>query len=398
MAIVDRSGALRGASTGVAPRVLVLNAGSSTLKASIVEVDGDRVPGPPLAAITIGLGDDASRGTAMETGFAAAVAGLGEAGVHPDEVAAVAHRVVHGGPTYTTPTVIDDAVLAGIDALAPLAPLHDPVAAAAIRAARARLPGHRHVAVFDTAFHVTLPEAARRYPVPGAWDAWGIRRYGFHGLSVAWSVERAGVLLGRRAVDLGLVVAHLGNGCSVTAVAGGRSVATSMGMTPLEGLMMGTRSGSVDPGILLAVLRDGRLTVDELAEVLDHGSGLLGVSGSSGDMRALQAASDGGDQKAALAIEMFVDRAAAGIAAAGTRLSRLDGIVFTGGIGEGAGRVRAAIVDRLAVLGVDPIEGEERGTDRVIGGGGPGSPAVMRIEAREDLVAARAAVGILTRG
>jgi acetate kinase len=383
----------------VAPRVLVLNAGSSTLKASIVEVDdGDRAPGPPLAAITIGLGDDASRGTAMEAAFGAALAGLGEAGVRADELAAVAHRVVHGGPMYTSPTVIDDVVLAGIDALAPLAPLHDPVAASAIRAARGRLPGLHHVAVFDTAFHVTLPEAARRYPVPGGWDAWGIRRYGFHGLSVAWSVERAGVLLGRRVADLELVVAHLGNGCSVTAVAGGRSVATSMGMTPLEGLMMGTRSGSVDPGILLAVLRDGRLTVDELAEVLDHGSGLLGVSGSSGDMRALQAASDGGDAAAALAIEMFVDRAAPGIAAAATHLSRLDGIVFTGGIGEGAGRVRASIVDRLAVLRVESIDAEERGADRVLGGGGPGSPAVMRIEAREDLVAARAAVEMLTRG
>jgi len=398
VARVDRGGALTGPSRGVAPHVLVLNAGSSTLKASIVEVvGGDRSPRPPLAAVTIGLGDDASRGSGMDAGFSAALAGLGEAGGRPDEVAAVAHRVVHGGPRYTTPTVIDDAVLTGIDALAPLAPLHDPVAAAAIRAARRRLPGVPHVAAFDTAFHATLPEAARRYPVPAGWDAWGVRRYGFHGLSVEWSVERAGVLLGRPAADLALVVAHLGNGCSVTAVADGRSVATSMGMTPLEGLMMGTRSGSVDPGILLAVLRDDRMTVDELAEVLDHGSGLLGVSGSSGDMRALQAASDGGDAPATLAIEMFVDRAAAGIAAAATALSRLDAIVFTGGIGEGAGRVRAAIVDRLAVLGIAPIEADERGMDRVLGGG-RGSPAIIRIEAREDLVAARGAVGILTRG
>jgi acetate kinase len=250
------------------------------------------------------------------------------------------------------------------------------------------------VAVFDTAFHATLPETARRYPVPAAWDAWGIRRYGFHGLSVAWSVERAGQLLGRPAADIGLVVAHLGNGCSVTAVSRGRSVATSMGMTPLEGLMMGTRSGSIDPGILLAVVRDRRLSLDELSEVLDHGSGLLGVSGSAGDMRALQAASDGGDAAAALALEMFVDRAAAGIAAAATALRRLDAIVFTGGIGEGAGRVRSAIVDRLAVLGVASIGRDETGTDRLLGGGGD-RPAVLRIEAREDVVAARAALTIL---
>ena len=377
------------------PRILVLNAGSSTLKASVVEVLGAaRQPGPPLAAVTIGLGDDASRGSGMEPAFAAALDRLGEAGVRPDDVAAIAHRVVHGGATYTSPTVVDDAVLAGIDALAPLAPLHDPVAAAAIRAARVRLPGLPNVAVFDTAFHATLPESARRYPVPAVWAAWGVRRYGFHGLSVAWSVERAGRLLERPTAGLGLVVAHLGNGCSVTAIAGGRSVATSMGMTPLEGLMMGTRSGSIDPGILLAVLRDRRLTVEELAETLDHGSGLLGVSGSSADMRALQAAADAGDTAAALAIEMFVARAAAGIAAAATALRRLDAVVFTAGIGEGAGRVRAAIVDRLAVLDVAPIGPDEDGTDRILGGGG-GPPVVIRIEAREDIVAARAAVDVL---
>ena len=376
-------------------RVLVLNTGSSTLKTSIVEIEpAGRAAGPPLAAVTISLGDDASRGATMAAALDAALTSLGETGARPDDVIAVAHRVVHGGATYTSPTLIDDTVLAGIDALAPLAPLHDPVAAAGIRAARSRLPGLAHVAVFDTAFHATLPASARRYPLPTAWDAWGIRRYGFHGLSVSWSVERAGQLLDRPSVELDLVVAHLGNGCSVTAVSGGRSVATSMGMTPLEGLMMGTRAGSVDPGILLAVLRDGRLTVDELADVLDHGSGLLGVSGSSGDMRTLEASAGGGDAAAALAIEMFVERAAAGIAAAATSLRRLDGVVFTGGIGERAGRVRAAIVDRLAVLSVAPIEPVEAGADRILAGGG-GSPVVMRIEAREDVVAARAAAALV---
>ena len=379
--------------------MLVLNAGSSTLKVSVVEVEsGSRVPGPAMAAITIGLGDDASRRVYNVTaGFDAALGGLDAAGGRPDDVMAVAHRVVHGGPAYTTPTVIDDDVLAGIDALAPLAPLHDPVAASAIRAARRRLPSVPQVAVFDTAFHSTLPESARRYPFPTSWDAWGIRRYGFHGLSVTWSIERASQLLERPMADLGLVVAHLGNGCSVTAVAGGRSVATSMGMTPLEGLMMGTRAGSVDPGILLAVLRDHRLTVDELADALDHGSGLLGVSGSSADMRTLQAASDSGDAAATLAIAMFVERAAAGIGAAAMSLRHLDGVVFTGGIGEHAGTVRAAIVDRLAVLGVAPVAADETGSDRVLGGG-LGTPAVMRIEAREDVVAGRAAVDVVEGG
>jgi acetate kinase len=167
-----------------------------------------------------------------------------------------------------------------------------------------------------------------------------------------------------------------------------------MGMTPLEGLMMGTRAGSVDPGILLAVLRDRRLSFDELAEILDHGSGLLGVSGSSADMRVLQASSDAGDAAATLAIEMFVDRAAAAIGAAATAVRRLDAVVFTAGIGEGAGRVRASIVDRLAVLGVAPVGPDENDLDRILSGGAD-TPAVLRIEAREDLVAARATVEVL---
>jgi acetate kinase len=376
-------------------RVLVLNAGSSTLKAAILQpLPPGAAPDPPLASVSIPLGDDASRGADVAGAFAAAMAGLEEAGGRPERVVAVAHRVVHGGSAYTKPTYLGRRVLAGIDALAPLAPLHEPVAAATIRVAMARLSDPPHVAVFDTAFHATLPEAAWRYPVPRAWDEWGIRRYGFHGLSVEWSVERAAALLGRPADELGLVVAHLGNGCSVTAVAGGRSVATSMGMTPLEGLMMGTRSGSIDPGILLALIREGRLDADQLADALDHRSGLLGVSGSSGDMRALLASADAGDAAATLAVTMFVERAAAAMAAAATSLPRLDGVVFTGGIGSGSGRVRAAIVERLAVLGLPSIGSEDVDEDAILAGGERAGTtnAVIRIEAREDIVAARAAV------
>jgi acetate kinase len=382
-------------------RVLVLNAGSSTLKAAIVEpVPPGGAPEPAIASVTIPLGDDASRGPDVAAGFDAAMTGLEEAGGRPERAVAVAHRVVHGGATYTTPVVVGRRVLAGIDALTPLAPLHEPVAAATIRAAMARFTDSPHVAVFDTAFHATLPETAWRYPVPRGWDAWGIRRYGFHGLSVEWSVERAATLLERPADELGLVVAHLGNGCSVTAVAGGRSVATSMGMTPLEGLMMGTRSGSIDPGILLALIREGRLDADALADALNHRSGLLGVSGSSGDMRALQASADEGDAAATLAIAMFVERAAAAIAAAATSLRRLDGVVFTGGIGEGSGPVRAAIVERLAVLGLPPIGTERVDRDAILAGaeGTAATAAVLRIEAREDIVAARAAVNAIREG
>jgi acetate kinase len=384
----------------VALRVLVLNAGSSTLKAAILEpVPQGTAPEPPIASVTIKLGDDASRNADVAAGFDAAMTGLEEAGGRPERVVAVAHRVVHGGSMYTIPTVIGRRVLAGIDALAPLAPLHEPVAAATIRAAMARLTDPPHVAVFDTAFHATLPETAWRYPVPRAWDEWGIRRYGFHGLSVDWSVERAATLLARPIDELGLVVAHLGNGCSVTAVAGGRSVATSMGMTPLEGLMMGTRSGSIDPGILLALIREGRLDAEQLADALDHRSGLLGVSGSSGDMRALQASADAGDTAATLAIAMFVERAAAAIAAAATSLPRLDGVVFTGGIGSGSGRVRAAIVERLAVLGLPPVGTDDVDRDAVLAGGvgTAATAAILRVEAREDIVAARAAVDAIHR-
>lgn len=380
------------------PLVLVLNAGSSTLKASLVEADWPREPGdevpPPIAAATVEWGADASRSANVDAGVADAIErlGLGAAASDPGPKA-VAHRVVHGGPAFTQPTVVDDAVIEAIDAFGSLAPLHNPIAVATIRAARRALPDIPHVAVFDTGFHANMPEVARRYPVPDGWTGWGVRRYGFHGLSVAWSVERAGQLLGHSADALELVVAHLGNGCSVTAVSAGRSVATSMGMTPLEGLMMGTRAGSIDPGILLTLLRERRLGIDELADILDHGSGLLAVSGTTSDMRELQVAADGGDARATLAIELFVDRAAAGLAAAATALPRLDGVVFTGGIAEHAGVVRAAIVRRLGVLGVEPIGSGEDGMDRILGQGS--GPAVLRVGAREDIVAARATAQVV---
>lgn len=252
--------------------------------------------------------------------------------------------------------MLDEAVLESLDALGELAPLHNAVAVETIRAARTALPGVSHIACFDTAFHAALPEAVARYPVPQSWQTeWGIRRFGFHGLSIEWAVERAGDLLGRASTDLDIVVAHLGSGCSVTAVRGGRSVATSMGFTPLEGLMMGTRAGSVDPGILLHLLRTGRISVDALADILEHRSGLLGVSGRSADVRELEAAADAGDDRARLALEMFIDRAAAGIGGASVALRRLDALVFTGGIGEHAGRIRAATVERLAVFGFRQI-------------------------------------------
>jgi acetate kinase len=196
-------------------------------------------------------------------------------------------------------------------------------------------------------------------------------------------------------VSLGVVVAHLGSGCSVTAVDHGRSVDTSMGMTPLEGLMMGTRSGSIDPGVLLALLRDGRLSVDELGETLDHRSGLLGVSGRSSDVRVLLDAERDGDESAALALELFVSRAAAGIGAAATALPGVDGLVFTGGIGQHSGRIRARIVARLAVLGVPPITDADPNEDAILSHV-PGVPTVLRIACREDVVIAQHVVATTT--
>jgi acetate kinase len=358
-------------------RVLVLNAGSSSLKASIVAPPADTA-----ARAEVDWGSDASRAGSRDAGVREVIRSLGAAG--DGAVAAVGHRVVHGGTRFTRATVIDDAVVEAIDAVSELAPLHNEVALATIAAARRVLPDAPHVACFDTAFHATLAPEAFRYPVPERWFRdWGVRRFGFHGLSVAWSTRQAAEVLGRDPGDLAIVVAHLGSGCSVTAVDGGRSVDTSMGMTPLEGLMMGTRSGSIDPGVVTRLVLDGRLPTDELADALDHGSGLLGVSGRTSDVRELLDAEAGGDERSVLALAMFVRRAAAAIAAAATALPRLDAIVFTGGIGSNSAPMRERIASRLGSLGVSPD------------GAGGGIPT-LAVEAREDLVIAAEAWAVLT--
>jgi acetate kinase len=367
-------------------RVLVLNAGSSTLKASVL----DPPRREPVADETVEWGSDSSRAPDRQASLDELLGRLVVSGVPVGSIEAVGHRVVHGGERFRDPVVVDDDVVDALDALTSLAPLHNPVAVETIRLARKAIGDVPHVACFDTAFHATLDDAAFRYPVPEAWFRdWGVRRYGFHGLSVSWAVRRTAELFGGEQNSLRLVVAHLGSGCSVTAVDRGRSVATSMGMTPLEGLMMGTRAGSIDPGILLALLRDGRRSVDDLAEELDHGAGLVGVAGTS-DMRALVDAASKGDGRAALAVEMFVRRAAEGIAAAATALPSLDALVFTGGIGEHAGLVRARIVERLAVLGVAGIGTSDPGEDARLSAPDV-LPAIVRVTAREDVVIAEAA-------
>jgi acetate kinase len=365
-------------------RVLVINAGSSSLKASVLEPPGRDA----VATTEFDWGADATRVSGRGSAIAEVVETIDSDGIAPSTIDAVGYRVVHGGTRFTAPTRIDDLVIEAIEELSSLAPLHNRIAAETIRAGRDRLPRVPHVAVFDTAFHASLTPAGYRYAVPERWFLdWGIRRFGFHGLSVTWSTERAAELLQRPLVDLRLVVAHLGSGCSVTAVDAGRSAETSMGMTPLEGLVMGTRAGSIDPGIILDLLRRSLLTLPHLEDALDHGSGLLGVSGISADVRELLAAEGAGDGAAALALELFVRRAAAGIAGIASAIPSLDALVFTGGIGENSGSIRKRIVDRLGVLGIREIADSDVREDALLSA--PLTrPAVLRIAAREDVVIA----------
>ncbi len=359
-------------------RILVLNAGSSSLKASVL-VDGNTDP-VARAAVERGRDEDA------DASVRAALDQLARQGAPAAAIDAVGHRVVHGGTRFSSAVRIDDDVTRAIEDLASIAPLHNPVALRTIAAARTALPDAPQVATFDTAFHATLEPEAYTYALPRSWrDDWGYRRFGFHGLSVEWATERAAALLGRPVTELGLVVAHLGAGCSVTAVQSGRSVGTSMGLTPLEGLVMATRAGSIDPGILVAAQRQHGLDAETIETILERRSGLLGLSGTSGDVRELLATA-ARDEHASLALAVFVRAAAAGIAAAAPALRSLDAIVLTGGIGEHAGSIRARIVARLGPLGVGPIDEAQVTEDALLAR----SPvAILRIEAREDVIVAR---------
>ncbi len=393
-------------------RVLVLNPGSSSLKSSVIETASIPLVGSdgmvpavsaeslaPLGQMAVDWGVDASAGRDPAGDIRGLVKKYEGAGISLASLGAVGYRVVQGGATFREPVLVTPHVIEQVAALRDLAPLHNGMAAATMTAGLAAIPQLPHVVVFDNAFHATLPEEAYRYPVPDQWfREWGIRRYGFHGMSVAWSAERAAALLARPVGELRSVVAHLGSGCSVTAVDAGRSVSTSMGLTPLEGLMMGTRAGSIDPGILFYLLRTGRLSPEELAEQMDHQAGLLGVSGRTSDVRELLRAEADGDGPATLALNLFTRRAAECIASAVTALPSLDAIVFTGGIGENAAGLRARIVRRLSALGVAPISGEAAPAEDAIlsaPGAAADSPAVLRIEAREDLVVAREAARLV---
>jgi acetate kinase len=348
--------------------VLTVNAGSSSLHLAYVDLgevhgrlDRSEPPGDP--------------GT--EPAVAAFVA-------RRDPPDAVGHRLVHGGDLVRSPVTVDDDVRAQLDGVAALAPLHVPAALRLLDLLRRVLPGVPHVLCPDTAFHTALPDAAATYPLPAQWRAkWGLRRYGFHGLSYAWATRRAALLLGQPVEELRLVLAHLGGGASICAVAGGRSVDTSMGFTPLDGIPMSKRSGAVDPGLLLWLL-DGRLTRDELADGLYRHAGLYGLSaGHSDDTRDLVAAAPH-HQAAALALAVYTHRVRREIAAAATSLDRLDALVFTGEIGWDQPEIRRDICAGLHLLGINPPEVGNRPDDGPVSTPGEGVP-VLVVRPREEL-------------
>jgi acetate kinase len=365
-------------------RILTVNAGSSSLKLRVLDEE-DRV----LAS----RDSDAPESEAELRRELEAI--LGKA----PPIDAAGHRVVHGGPRFTGPTIVNPVVEEELDKLADLAPLHNPPAVAAMRALDALRSDLPTVACFDTAFHATLPAAASTYAVPSAWrERWPLRRYGFHGLSHSYASRRAAELLDRPLAELRIVTAHLGAGASLCAVAGGRSVDTTMGFTPLEGLVMATRSGSVDPGLLLWVQRHGGIGAEEMELALDRESGLAALSGRSGDMREVIAAADEGDERSSLAFDVYIHRLAAAIAAMAAAMNGLDVLVFTGGVGEGSPRVREAVADATAFLGV-AIDGDSshpRAADMVLSPGGARVASAL-VLAREDLEIAAQVRGTLSQ-
>ena len=344
--------------------VLVINAGSSSLKYHLIDPDSEQVHAKGLIE-RIGEADSdiADHGAAL-------VRALEEMGdrLDPAALLAVGHRVAHGGALFDGPTVIDGTVWAAISELAPLAPLHNPAHLLGIEATTRLFPQVPQVAVFDTAFHQTMPPEAYTYAVPRLWrETYLVRRYGFHGTSVAYVAERAAALLDRAPEEANLVVLHLGNGCSATAVEGGRSVDTSMGLTPLEGLVMGTRSGDLDPSTAAYLSRVASMDAPAIDRALNKESGLLALAGAN-DMRTVVDRAQSGVPEAQLALDVMLHRLIKYVGAYAAVLGRVDAIVLTGGIGEHAVRVRSLLAERLGLLGVelDPQSNTEGTGERFV--------------------------------
>jgi acetate kinase len=355
-------------------RILAVNAGSSSLKLSVVN------------------GNDRIEDEQQTDGDADPIAALRDFAARAGDVDAVAHRLVHGGAAIRRATLVDDEVRHQLDAAIELAPLHVPPALALLDAARASIDRPQVVCV-DTAFHADIPDCATTYAVPEHWRSWGVRRYGFHGLSYAWSSRRSADLLHRAVDGLHVVIAHIGSGVSACAVRDGRSVDTSMGFTPLEGAVMASRGGTVDPGALLWLQDYHGLTVGAMTRSLEHGSGLFGLCGMS-DVRDVEREAALGNAACVAALDVYVHVLSRVIGGIATSLDRIDALVFTGGVGEHSALIRGRVCARLSLLGLPetllPADG-----DAVIALAGD-HPAVVVVSAREDAEMAREARKLLT--
>ena len=380
----------------MAATVLVLNSGSSSLKYSLVQPDtGESL----VDGIVERIGEDggvADHEAALRAAFE--VLAPGDQDMSDLGLVAVGHRVVHGGPDLYRPTVIDDALVSELRELAPLAPLHNPPAVLGIEVALRVLPDLPHVAVFDTAFFHHLPSSAATYAIDrDVATRWKIRRYGFHGTSHQFVSEQAAEFLGVPLDSLNQIVLHLGNGASASAIAGGRPVDTSMGMTPLEGLVMGSRSGDIDAGIIGYLWREAQMGIDEIETMLNRRSGMLGLSGET-DFRAVHARIEAGDESAKLAYDVYIHRLRKYIGGYLAVLGRTDVITFTAGVGENDARVRRDALAGLASLGIeldehlndDPVRGPRRISAR------SSQTAVLVIPTDEELAIARAALTVLS--
>jgi acetate kinase len=398
-------------------RVLVLNSGSSSLKYQLLATGGASAG---AGSGGVGQGSGAGSGGGWERLATGIVEHIGEPGGVPDhsaalrraadelkerglgldapELAAIGHRVVHGGTRFTAPTLVDDEVLAAIEELTPLAPLHNPANLTGIRTARELRPDLPQVAVFDTAFHATMPEAAWRYAIDRETaDAHQVRRYGFHGTSHAYVSRATAELLERDLAEVNTIVLHLGNGASASAVRGGVCVDTSMGLTPLEGLVMGTRSGDLDPAVLFHLARQAGLTVDDLDTLLNRRSGLLGLCGDN-DMREIGRRMAHGDAGAQLAFDVYAHRLRKYVGAYVAVLGRVDAIAFTAGVGENSAAVRAAALHGLAPLGIelDPVRNAVRGHAPRLVSAASSRVAVAVVPTDEELEIARQAYSLVT--
>lgn len=381
--------------------ILVLNCGSSSLKAAVYQHSDNYHMIASFSAERLGTEQGNGRWQYNEDAVKHIDGGLNhEQAIHHCldlchlqslKISAIGHRVVHGGEQFHQSQVIDDDTFKKLQALNPLAPLHNPVNLLGIEICRKLLPGVDNIAVFDTAFHQSIPETHYRYGVPQHWyEDFGVRRYGFHGSSYRFVTRTAAELLKKQSNDCHLLIAHLGNGCSACAINQGKSVDVSMGLTPLEGLVMGTRSGDIDPGLIDHMLRTSDMNFDEIMTALSKESGLLGLSGGySNDMRTLLEAEADGNQQAHLAIDVFCYRVAKQLAALACNLPVMDALIFTGGIGENSSVIRARIVAhwRAIQFRLDDTLNRDNG-DEIGRISPPGSPLVMVIKTNEEQIIA----------